>query len=335
MSNRYYAGIDLGTSRSSISTSNGKRLSILTCIGYCKDLISKKRFGTDYMYGKQALEHRLSLDIVWPLADGVIREDQRSLKATRLFLEHLITQTLPRKSADNELFVAIGVPAKASQNSKKAIIQTAAPLVDKLLIVSESFAVAYALDRFDECLIVDIGAGTTDLCRMHGSFAEEDDQLTLTTAGNYLDEQLRLGILQQYPEVQLTPQIVKQIKEKYGYVYDIAEPVKVQLYSKGIPSEYDLTEILRTACLKLTQPISEAIQHQVGTFDPDFQEVLRNNIILAGGGSRLKGIDRAVEKSLEPYGGGRVICVDDAEFCGSMGALKMCEDMPDEYWEQL
>lgn len=335
MSNRYYAGIDLGTSRSSISTSNGKRLTTLTCIGYCKDLIAKKRFGTDYLYGKHALEHRLSLDVVWPLADGVIREDEPSLQATRLILEHLITQTLPEKSAENELFVAIGVPAKASQNSKKTIIQTAAPLVDKLLIVSESFAVAYALDRFDECLIVDIGAGTTDLCRMHGSFAEEDDQLTLTTAGNYLDEQLRLGILERYPDVQLTPQIIKQIKEKYGYVYEVSEPVKVPLYSKGIPAEYDLTEILLSACLKLTQPISEAIQHLVGTFDPDFQATLRDNIILAGGGSRLKGIDRAVEKSLESYGGGRAICVDDAEFCGSMGALKMCEDMPDEYWEQF
>ena len=109
MPNRYHAGIDLGTSRSSISTSSGKRLSILTCVGYCKDLIAKKRLGTDYLCGKQALEHRLSLDIVWPLADGVIREDERSLQATRLFLEHLITQTLPRKSADNELLCTVQI----------------------------------------------------------------------------------------------------------------------------------------------------------------------------------------------------------------------------------
>lgn len=335
MANRHYAGIDLGTSRSSICTSNGKRLTLLTCIGYCKDLIAKQRFGREYLYGREALENRLSLDIVWPLADGVIREDERSLQTTRLILERLITQTLPPKSSDSELYVALGVPAKVSQNSKKAIIQAAAPLVDKLLIISEPFAVAYALDRFDECLIVDIGAGTTDLCRMHGSFAEEDDQLTLTVAGDFLDEQLRQGILNQYPDVQLTAQIIKQIKERYGFVYEVSEPVKVTLYTKGIPREYDLTDILHTACLKLAQPISEAIQQLVGSFDPDFQAVLRDNIILAGGGSRLKGIDRAVEKSLEAYGGGRAICVDDAEFCGSMGTLKMCEVMPEEYWEQL
>jgi rod shape-determining protein MreB len=38
---------------------------------------------------------------------------------------------------------------------------------------------------------------------------------------------------------------------------------------------------------------------------------------------------------LEAYGGGSAVCVDDAEFCGSTGTLKLCGDMPDDYWEQL
>ncbi|MCP4696690.1 MAG: hypothetical protein GY862_07560 [Gammaproteobacteria bacterium] len=335
MTDIYHAGIDLGTSRSTITTSTGKRLTTFTCVGYCRDLIARKRFGKDYLFGEEALEHRLALDMVWPLAEGVIREDEKSLEATHLILQHLIDATLPEKQAGDSLFTAIGVPAQASLNSKKALLEAAKTLVDKLLIVSEAFAVAYSLDRFDECLVVDIGAGTTDLCRMHGSFAEKEDQITLTEAGNYLDAELTAAILEKHPEVQLTPQIVKRIKEKYGYVYDISEQVKITLTSKGIPAEYDLTDILHLACLKLTQPISKAIQKLVGSFDPDFQNRLRNNIIIAGGGSRLKGIDRAIEKSLTAYGGGRAICVDDAEFCGSVGTLKMCEDMPDEYWEQL
>ena len=335
MAEIYHAGIDLGTSRSSIATSTGKRLTVLSCVGYCKDLIARKRFGRDYLLGEEALAHRLALEMVWPLADGVIRDEPRSIEATRLILQHLITHALAERQADEALYVTIGLPAQASMRSKKILLEAARPLVDKLLIVSEAFAVAYALDRFDECLIVDIGAGTTDLCRMHGSFAEESDQVTLTAAGNFLDAQLTQGILHKYPDVQLTPQIVKRIKEKYGYLYDLSEPVKVTLTSQGIPAEYDITEVLHQACLKLALPISQAIQGLVGSFDPDFQEALRNNILIAGGGSRLKGIDRAIEKSLQAYGGGRAICVDDAEFCGCMGALKMCEDMPNDYWEQL
>ncbi len=335
MTNTFYAGIDLGTSRTTITTSSGRRMTTLSCVGYCKDFIARKRFGRDYLLGEEALEHRLALEMIWPLEHGVIRDDEKSREATRLIISHLIDRTLPERESGDQLLTAVGVPAQASLNSKKTILAAIEPLVGKLLVVSEPFAVAYGLDRFDECLIVDIGAGTTDLCRMHGSYAEETDQLTLTKAGNYLDQAIMEAIQEKYPEVQLTPQIAKRIKEKYGYVYDTSDPVKVTLSSKGVQGEYDLTDVLHAACLKLAEPISEAIGELIGTFDPDFQERLRNNVILAGGGSRLRGIDRAIEKSLTPYGGGRATCVDDAEFCGAMGTLKMCEDMPLEEWERL
>lgn len=335
MSAIYYVGIDLGTSRSCITTSTGKRLSTRTCVGYPKDVIAKKRFGRDYLLGDEALSNRLALDMIWPLADGVICEDERSLQATGLILKHLITEALPERKEDDQLYVAIGVPAQASINNKKAIIDATKDFIHKILIVSEAFSVSYAIDRFDECLIVDIGAGTTDLCRMHGSIPEEDDQITLKIAGNFLDNEITKTILEKYPDVQLTPQIIRRIKEKYGYVSDTSDPVKVTLTKLGIPGEYDITGILKECCLRLTNPISKAIQQLVGTFDPDFQEKLRHNVIIAGGGSRLRGIDIAIEKSLEAYGGGDAICVQDAEFCGSMGALKMCIEMPEEFWEKI
>ncbi len=335
MATTFYVGIDLGTSRTSIATSTGKRVSTVTCVGYPKDVISRKRLGKDYLLGEEALENRLALNMIWPLADGVIRDDERSHEATALLLKHIIAEGIPEKQEDDQINVAIGVPAQASIHNKQEIIDVTKDFVDKLLIVSEPFAVSYSIDRFEECLIVDIGAGTTDLCRMHGSIPDVEDQMTLKIAGNYLDQQLTNCILNQYPNVQVTPQIIKRIKEKYGYVSDVTDPVKVTLTELGIPAEYDITEILRECCLKLTSPISESIQDMVGTFDADFQQKLRNNVILAGGGSRLKGIDIAVEKSLVEYGGGDAMCVHDAEYCGSIGALKMCLEMPGNYWEQI
>ncbi|QTA82109.1 Cell shape-determining protein [Desulfonema limicola] len=335
MSNIFYAGIDLGTSRTSIAISTGKRLSTITCVGYPKDIISQKRLNKPYLLGDDALKNRLALNIIWPLAQGVICEDDKANEATGLILKQIIAGAIPDKKPDDEIYAAIGVPAQASINNKRAIIDITAEFIDKLLIVSEPFAVAYSIDRFDEALIVDIGGGTTDLCRMHGAIPEDDDQMTLKYAGNFLDEQITRAILEKYPNVQLTPQIVRRIKEKYGYVADVSDPVKVTLTEKGIPLEYDITDILRESCLKLTSPICTAIQKLVGSFDPDFQETIRNNIIIAGGGSRLKGIDRAVEKSLEAYGGGNASTVQDAEYCGAIGALKMCMEMPEEYWEKI
>jgi rod shape-determining protein MreB len=335
MSNIFYLGIDLGTSRTSVATSTGKRLTTRTCVGYPKDIISKKRFGKDYLLGDCALDNRLGLNIVWPLAEGVIRESEKSLEATGLILRHIIAEAIPDKKESDKIYAGIGVPAQASLNNKRAIIDVTRDYIDKILIVSEPFAVAYSVDRFDETLIVDIGGGTTDLCRMHGAIPEKEDQVTLKIAGNFLDDVISKAILEKFPDVQLTPRIVRRIKEKYGYVSEVSEPVVVTLAQNGIPAEYDITDILRESCLKLTNPICEAIQRLVGTFDPDFQEKLRNNIIIAGGGSRLKGIDRAVEKSLRDYGGGNASTVQDAEYCGSIGALKMCMEMPEEYWEKI
>lgn len=335
MANVYSIGVDLGTSRTTIATSEGKQVATRTCVGYPRDVIAQKRIGKEFLLGDEALANRLALNLVWPLAEGVIRDDEQAMEATGLILKHLVEQALPHRKPGDKVHAAIGVPAQASINSKKAILEVTHDFIDKLLIVSEAFAVAYSIERFDESLVVDIGAGTTDICRMHGSIPEPDDQVTLKVAGNFLDDEVTREIHEKYPEVQLTPQIVRRIKEKYGYVSDTSDPIRVTLTNRGIPSEYDITDIMHSSCLKMTQPIAAAIQELVGTFDPDFQGRLRDNIIIAGGGSRLKGIDLAIEKSLKAYGGANAECVQDAENCGSMGALKMCIEMPEEYWEKI
>ncbi len=335
MSKTFHIGIDLGTSNTSIATSTGKRQTIATCVGYARDLIARKRFARDVLFGQEALDNRLALDMVWPLSDGVISEDEKAIKATRLILQNIVAEVLPEKQEDDTLLAAVGVPAQASLKNKKAILKASKGILDKVIIVSEPFAVAYSIDRFDECLIVDIGGGTTDLCRMHGSFPSAEDQLTLRCAGNHLDAAIEKAILEKYPEVQLSKKIVREIKERYGYVSETSDPVVVTLTRQGIPAEYDITELLRNACLELAQSISKAIHEMIASFDPDFQERLRNNIIIAGGGSRLKGIDIAIVNSLKPYGGGNAICVNDAEHCGSVGALKMCMEMPEKYWEKI
>lgn len=333
---KYYAGIDLGTTRTSIAASTGVTYTEVTCIGYPKDVISRKRLGKSYLLGQEALDNRLACSMVWPLSNGILEsKDVRAIDSAKILLQEMILKAFPSREKDDEIYAAIGVPARASIESKKDIIALSKGIIDKLLIVSEPFAVAYGLDRFDECMIIDMGGGTIDICRISGAMPEPDDQITLTTAGNYLDKSIERDILGLYPNVQLTPQIVKRIKEKYGYVQENSDKIEVELTEEGIPKKYDLTELLRTCCLNITYPIAKAVQELVGSFDPEFQEKLRKNIIVAGGGSRLIGIDRAIEKSLDKYGGGSVVCTQDAEYGGAKGALKMALELPVEYWEQI
>ncbi len=57
MSETVYLGIDLGTSRSSITSSNGVRETVWYYVGYTKDHVARKKFGgRDVIYGKEAVD---------------------------------------------------------------------------------------------------------------------------------------------------------------------------------------------------------------------------------------------------------------------------------------
>jgi len=58
-----YIGMDLGTSRTSISASNGVRETVYSMVGYPKDVVSQKLLKKDVLFGKEALEKRLSLKL--------------------------------------------------------------------------------------------------------------------------------------------------------------------------------------------------------------------------------------------------------------------------------
>jgi rod shape-determining protein MreB len=330
--NALYVGVDLGTSRTSISASNGARHTILTCVGHCKDIIGERRLGRRTLVGQEALDNRLALDIVRPLKSGVIdTSDERAMGTVQELLKHAISLCEPLP--DQPIHAVIGAPGRASVENQRAILQAVDPLVSSVMIVSEPFAVAYGLNVLTEALVIDIGAGTVDLCRMHGTMPDEADQITLLTGGDAIDERAEQEILKRYPKAQVTRNMVRQIKEKYGFVSDPHQTCEVTLTEMGRPKTFDVTDALRVACHSIVPPIVEAIYRLIGTFHPEFQAKLRSNVILAGGGSRLSGLPLLLEKDLEGLGGGNVVAVDEPTYAGSNGGLRLAMEMPARYWK--
>ena len=78
-----------------------------------------------------------------------------------------------------------------------------------------------------------------------------------------------------------------------------------------------------------------ALQDLVATYDPEFQAKMRQNILLGGGGSQIRGLGLAIESALDEYGGGNVTTVEEPQYAGSNGALKIALDMPEEYWKEF
>ncbi|MGE3171128.1 MAG: MamK family actin-like protein [Planctomycetota bacterium] len=338
-----YIGMDLGTSRTSVSASNGVRESVYSVVGYPKDVVSRKLLKKDVLFGKEAIEKRLSLKMFKPLEKGVLKytgdgsmtdEAKQNLKAAKDLIGEAIRLARPRK--DELVYCVIGAPAEASIKNKEAIIEAAREHVDSVMLCSEPFSVAYGLDWLEDVLVIDIGAGTTDLCRMHGTMPEETDQEMFDIAGDAVDAELARLIRETCPGAQFSELMIKEIKERHSFVGDTAERVKVELPVDGKPTQFDITDQIQKACSILIDPIVQGIRTLIGTFDPEFQARLKNRVLLAGGGSLVKGLDGAVEKAMrEQLGGGRVIRIEEPIYGGANGALKIAHDMPEEFWEKL
>jgi rod shape-determining protein MreB len=335
-----YLGIDLGTSRTSVSASNGVRETVESFVGYPKDPVARKLLKKDVLFGEEARQKRLSLVLHRPLEHGVLKfnadgaEDKEALRAAQDLVRETVRLSRPRK--DELVYAVIGVPAQASINNKDAILQAARESVDSVMLCSEPFSVAYGLDMLEDVLVIDIGAGTVDLCRMHGTMPEDADQITLTSGGDFVDGELAKELTKAFPQAQHTKQMLKAIKEQHSTVDEHVEPIHVQLPVDGKPTDFDITEQLRTACRRIVPPIVDGLGKLVATFDPEFQDKLKNRVLLAGGGSQIRGLDRAIQQAMiENLGSGRVIRIEEPIYGGANGALKIAHDMPEEYWEKL
>jgi rod shape-determining protein MreB len=338
-----YIGMDLGTSRTSVSASNGVRETVWSVVGYPKDVVSQKLLKKDVLFGREALDKRLSLRLYKPLEKGVLKytgdaahdaEAKANLKAAQDLIGEAIRLARPRQ--DELVYCVIGAPAEATVKNREAIVEAARAHVDSVMLCSEPFAVAYGLDWLEDVLVIDIGAGTTDLCRMHGTMPEEADQIMYEVAGDAVDAELCRRIESTCPGAQFTVHMVRDIKERYGFVGEPSERCLVELPVDGKPTQFDLTEQIRGACSILIDPIVQGIHRLVASFDPEFQTRLKNRVLLAGGGSLVRGLDSAIEKAMrERLGGGKVVRIEEPMYGGANGALKIAHDMPAEFWEQL
>ncbi len=336
-----YVGVDLGTSRSAIACSNGVRECVSSVVGWPRDSVAAKLRGDAPIVGDPVLEHRLSLDVVFPLADGNLRyidvngnERDRYRRAGLVLLEHLMRLAGARK--DQLIYAVIGAPAEASQANKQAILDLAKEAgIDSVMVVSEPFAVAYGIDVLEDALIVDIGAGTMDLCRLHGTLPEAEDQVTISKAGNFVDEELAKLIQKRHPKAQFTLQMVKKAKERFSGVVESSDRALVTFPVQGVPTAIDLSDEVQQAVRLLVPEILAGIQRLVASFDPEFQHRLRNRVIVSGGGSLIFGLEKALEDGMQAIGGGHVSLVDEPIYAGANGALKMAREMPTGYWEKL
>jgi rod shape-determining protein MreB and related proteins len=328
-------GIDLGTSQSAIATSNEMRHVVDSYVGWPVDMVARKVVKKPVLIGAEALENRTLLDLHRPLEQGLIKEgSEKDIAAVKEILGHLIGLATAG-TKDQKVRAVVGVPAETMRVNKQQLRQILKGTVDSLIIVSEPFAVAYGVEALLHTMIIDVGAGTTDFCVMKGRYPTEEDQRTLTKAGDSVDDLLVKLISERHPNVQFSLHMARGWKEQHGFVGAAPGKVLVKAPIHGKTQEIDITEELKLACESLVAPFSETMIDLLATVEPEYQERVRQNVILSGRGSKIRGLAGELEKALAELGGGKVSLVQDPVFAGALGGLAIALDADEADWEKV
>nr|MBC8517787.1 rod shape-determining protein [Euryarchaeota archaeon] len=333
MSERLYIGIDLGTFQSTISASNGTNESVLTVVGKPKDPIARNFLKRDTLFGGDALKNKLACNLYYPLSAGVAQDDENNLAAAKSFVTHLVEAVDPEEF--DEVFGVICSPSHISFVDKSNLVSILRGQVNAIMVVSEPFAVAFGLDEIGGSIVVDIGAGTTDVARIYGTFPSEDDQVTVSEAGDWIDERLMELVAKKFTGAQLTKDMVRQWKEAGSYVGGDEREQMVELSVDGKKQVVDVGDLIQIACEELVPHLVRTVKGIVSGADPEYQSLLRNNIILSGGGSLIDGLADRVADELADIGDVRVWCADDPMARVADGALKLSMVMPDDQYTAI
>lgn len=141
-SKKLFIGVDFGTNHTAISTSDGKKNSILSVVGAPKDAVASKFLKKEHLYGEEALKHKMALNLFRPIENGVLKNQREDIEAAKGLLEYVLRSI---NSNANKKVAIIGVPAQASVLNKKIILDIAKEFFEGVMVASEPFCVAYNL----------------------------------------------------------------------------------------------------------------------------------------------------------------------------------------------
>ena len=329
-----------GTSETSLS------LFVPTVVGYAKEGIVEDLLPENarVLFGEEALKHRMHLRLVSPMVDGIVKD----VTGSREFVQHM--RSLIDAPDASEIRAVIGVPANADAAAKENMRQAVTGLFSRVILIPEPFLAALGfrdetklsspsyVDPVRNSMFVDIGAGTTDVCLVQGCYPTANDQVSLPFAGDKVDALLAEAIKKTYPDCDLSLLKVREIKEKYSCVGKTADPILVSVMVGGKMRKLDLAEQVAAACQTLLEQILSAVKTLIGRASSDSVGDLLQNIILTGGGSRIRNLGPELQRLLAEEGFEQP-CVKLAgenykEFVAK-GALKAARQAREGQWQQL
>ena len=318
-------GIDLGTRNSQVySTGKGLGLMEPTVAVYDKDSEKIKAMGEE---AKQMAGHVSSnMEIIWPIRQGVIIDYTVMEKMLKFFISRAMGRRAFRKPR-----ISICIPSGTTEIEKKAIEEaTYQAGAREVFLADEPIAAAIGagvdVTKPFGNLIVDIGAGTTDIAVI--SMAGVVVSSSIKVAGDNFNQAI-MGYVRKAHNLFIGEDAAERIKIKIGTAIEEASPRTMEVKGRnvitGLPKTVTLTsEEVRMALREATGQIVEAVHGVLEKTPPELAaDIVDRGIVLTGGGALLHGIDNLIEQKT----GVNTLTVQDAIMVVAAGTGKYAEIM--------
>lgn len=291
-------GIDLGTRNCLVySTGKGLVLKEPSVVVYDKDTEKIRAIGEE---ARQMAGHLTSnMELIRPIRQGVIVDYIVLEKMLKYFVAKAMGRRAFRKPR-----ISICVPSGITEIERKAVEEaTYQSGARDVYLIEEPIAAAIGagidVSKPFGNLIVDIGAGTTDVAVI--SIAGVVVSGSIKVAGDVFDQAI-MNYVRQNHSLFIGEESAEAIKVKIGTASEEANPrtmeVKGRNIMTGLPKVATLTsEEIRVALKDSTNQIVELVHSILEKTPPELAaDIVDRGIVLTGGGALLHGMDRLIEQ---------------------------------------
>lgn len=234
-----------------------------------------------------------------PMKEGVIAD----FEVTQSMLRYFITRVHNRKKFVRPRII-IAVPSGITQVEKRAVVDSAKSAgAREVYLIEEPMAAAIGVGlpvkKASGNMVIDIGGGTTEIAVISLSGIALSN--SVRTGGDFIDECIANYIKRKY-NLLIGERTAESIKIQIGSAYPLNEPLNDEVKGRdivaGIPKTIRITDDeIRNAISDPVLTIVEAVKDALEKTPPELAaDIIDKGIMLAGGGSLLKGLDALINR---------------------------------------
>ncbi|MBZ9685077.1 rod shape-determining protein [Clostridium estertheticum] len=261
-----------------------------------------------------------------PMRDGVISD----YDITEKMLKHFISKACGKRRLSAPR-VVICVPCEATEVERRAVEDAGRNAgAKKVYLIEEPLAAAIGagldITRASGNMVIDIGGGTTDVAviSLGGMVVRE----SIKVAGDKFDDDI-IKYIRRKHKLMIGERTAENLKINIGCAYKQDEETTMEIRGRdlitGLPKNLQVTsEEMREALSEAVNSIAECTHSVLEKTPPELSaDIADKGIVMTGGGSLLKGLDKLIQEITKVP----VYLAEDPVSCVALGTGKVLDYM--------